>query len=38
MFDTLIAEAREAAATTDDKDSADKLVADMQAARTVAGH
>jgi F-type H+-transporting ATPase subunit epsilon len=38
LFDELIAEAREAAATTEDKDSADKLVADMVAARAAAGH
>jgi F-type H+-transporting ATPase subunit epsilon len=38
LFDSLIAEAREAAATTDDKDSADKLIADMVAARAAAGH
>jgi F-type H+-transporting ATPase subunit epsilon len=38
LFDSLIAEARDAAATTDDKDSADKLVADMIAARAAAGH
>ncbi|MGL4320298.1 MAG: F0F1 ATP synthase subunit epsilon [Paracoccaceae bacterium] len=38
LFDALIAEAREAAATTDDKDSAEKLVADMLAARAAAGH
>jgi F-type H+-transporting ATPase subunit epsilon len=39
LFDTLIAEAREAAATaTDDKDGADKLVADMLAARAAVGH
>jgi F-type H+-transporting ATPase subunit epsilon len=38
LFDTLIAEAREAAASTDDKDGADKLVADMLAARVAAGH
>lgn len=38
MFDTLIAEARDAAAATDDKDSADKLIADMMAARIAAGH
>jgi F-type H+-transporting ATPase subunit epsilon len=38
LFDALIAEAREAAATTDDKDAADKLVADMMAARAAAGH
>ncbi len=38
MFDTLIADAREAAAATDDKDNADKLVADMMAAKAAAGH
>jgi F-type H+-transporting ATPase subunit epsilon len=38
LFDTLIAEAREAAATTEDKDMAEKLVADMIAARAAAGH
>lgn len=38
LFDGLIAEAREAAATTDDKDIAEKLVADMIAARAAAGH
>lgn len=38
LFDLLISEAREAAATTDDKDSAEKLVADMVAARAAAGH
>lgn len=38
LFDQLISEAREAAATTDDKDSAEKLVADMVAARAAAGH
>jgi F-type H+-transporting ATPase subunit epsilon len=37
LFDALIAEAREAAATTDDKDVADKLIADMMAARAAAG-
>jgi F-type H+-transporting ATPase subunit epsilon len=37
MFDKLIAEAREAAAATEDKDMAEKLVADMMAARTAAG-
>jgi F-type H+-transporting ATPase subunit epsilon len=37
MFDTLIAEAREAASTTEDKDTAEKLVADMIAARAAAG-
>ncbi len=38
LFDTLIAEAREAAAATEDKDMADKLIADMIAARAAAGH
>ncbi len=38
LFDTLIAEAREAAATTEDKDSAEKLMADIVAARAAAGH
>ena len=38
MFDTLIIEAREAAGTTDDKDVADKLIADMMAAKAAAGH
>ena len=37
MFDTLIAEAREAAAATEDKDMAEKLLADMIAARAAAG-
>ena len=37
LFDTLIAEAREAATATDDKDMAEKLVADMIAARAAAG-
>ncbi len=37
LFDTLIADAREAAGTTDDKDTAEKLVADMIAARAAAG-
>jgi F-type H+-transporting ATPase subunit epsilon len=37
LFDTLIAEAREAAAATEDKDMAEKLVADMIAARAAAG-
>ena len=37
LFDALIADAREAAATTDDKDAAAKLVADMMAARSAAG-
>jgi F-type H+-transporting ATPase subunit epsilon len=38
LFDTLIAEAREAAAATEDKDMAEKLIADMIAARAAAGH
>jgi len=37
LFDALLAEARDAAATTDDKDSADKLVADMLALRAAVG-
>jgi F-type H+-transporting ATPase subunit epsilon len=37
LFDTLIAEAREAAAATEDKDMAEKLIADMIAARAAAG-
>jgi F-type H+-transporting ATPase subunit epsilon len=37
LFDALIAEAREAAATSDSKDLADKLVADMIARRTAVG-
>lgn len=37
LFDTLIAEAREAAAGIGDKDMADKLLADMAAARVAAG-
>ncbi|NBE06757.1 F0F1 ATP synthase subunit epsilon [Paragemmobacter ruber] len=37
LFDALIAEAREAAATASDKDAADKLVADMLAMRAAAG-
>jgi F-type H+-transporting ATPase subunit epsilon len=37
LFDALIAEAREAAATSDSKDLADKLVADMIALRTAVG-
>lgn len=37
LFDTLIAEAREAAAATADKDVGDKMVADMAALRVAAG-
>ncbi len=37
LFDALIAEAREAAATASDKDAADKLVSDMLAMRAAAG-
>lgn len=37
LFDGLLAEAREAAATSADKDSADKLVADILAMRAAAG-
>ena len=38
LFDGLLAEAREAAATSADKDSADKLVADILAMRAAVGH
>jgi F-type H+-transporting ATPase subunit epsilon len=37
LFDGLLAEAREAAATSADKDGADKLVADILAMRAAAG-
>ncbi|MCZ8078675.1 MAG: F0F1 ATP synthase subunit epsilon [Fuscovulum sp.] len=37
LFDGLLAEAREAAATSADKDSADKLVADILAMRAAVG-
>jgi len=37
LFDALLAEARDAAATTDNKDAADKLVADMLALRAAVG-
>ncbi len=37
LFDGLLAEAREAAASSADKDSADKLVADILAMRAAAG-
>ncbi|MBC2834877.1 F0F1 ATP synthase subunit epsilon [Paragemmobacter straminiformis] len=37
LFDALMVEAREAAAATEDKDVADKLVADMAALRAAAG-
>ncbi len=37
LFDALTAEAREAAAATEDKDVADKLVADMAALRAATG-
>jgi F-type H+-transporting ATPase subunit epsilon len=37
LFDALIAEAREAAATASDKDAAEKLVSDMQALRAAIG-
>ena len=37
LFDALTAEAREAAAATEDKDAADKLVADMVALRAATG-
>ena len=37
LFDSLTIEAREAAAATEDKDMADKLVADMAALRAATG-
>jgi F-type H+-transporting ATPase subunit epsilon len=37
LFDALMAEARDAAATTESKDVADKLVADMLALRAAVG-
>lgn len=37
LFDGLVAEAREAAATASDKDAADKLVADILAMRAAVG-
>ena len=37
LFDALMAEARDAAAATEDKDIADKLVADMAALRAATG-
>ncbi len=37
LFDSLLAEARDAAATAADKDTADKLVADILAMRAAAG-
>jgi F-type H+-transporting ATPase subunit epsilon len=37
LFDGLLAEARDAAATATDKDAADKLVADILAMRAAAG-
>ncbi|ESW61023.1 MAG: ATP synthase subunit epsilon [Rhodobacter sp. CACIA14H1] len=37
LFDALLAEARDAAATADNKDAADKLVADMLALRAAVG-
>lgn len=37
LFDSLLAEAREAAARAEDKDSADKLVNDMLALRAAVG-
>jgi F-type H+-transporting ATPase subunit epsilon len=37
LFDGLLAEARDAAATSADKDSADKLVADILAMRAAVG-
>ena len=37
LFDALLAEARDTAAVTEDKDAADKLVADMIALRAAVG-
>ena len=37
LFDALVAEARDAAATTESKDVADKLIADMLALRAAVG-
>lgn len=37
LFDALLAEARDAAASTEDKDTAEKLVADMLALRAAVG-
>ena len=37
LFDALLAEAREAAAVTEDKDAAEKLIADMMALRAAVG-
>ena len=37
LFDALVAEARDAAATTESKDVADKLIADMLALRAAIG-
>ncbi|NGQ90640.1 F0F1 ATP synthase subunit epsilon [Rhodobacter sp. HX-7-19] len=37
LFDALLSEAREAAAVTEDKDAAEKLIADMMALRAAVG-
>lgn len=37
LFDALLAEAREAAARTEDKDGAEKLISDMMALRAAVG-
>ena len=37
LFDALLAEAREAAASTEDKDASEKLIADMLALRAAVG-
>ena len=38
LFDALLVDVREAAATSDDKDRGEKLINDMLALRAVAGH
>jgi F-type H+-transporting ATPase subunit epsilon len=38
MLDSMVSEAREVAALTEDKDMADKMIADMLALKVAAGH
>jgi F-type H+-transporting ATPase subunit epsilon len=38
MLDSMVSEAREVAALTEDKDIADKMIADMMALKVAAGH
>jgi F-type H+-transporting ATPase subunit epsilon len=38
MLDSMVSEAREVAALTEDKDMADKMIADMMALKVAAGH